>query len=363
MTQMAAEAQAETAAENIFSNAPKAENLSLSNTDLIAKLHEDARSFLHKLGFFFEEDFYETHDKEVIKFKIEKDKKKINCWLKCRYPLRKDGTIGLCITFGAHHTSLAQHDTNTFWADSNFQLTDEERQRINERLAEGKQRADERAKEEKRISDEQANWCIEKYKNASIRGTSPYFERKGIIPSDIRYEIRRYYSEGNNEETIALIPLRDIKGQLRALQEIYPTKRLINEADKKLRDKNSLGKYSGCFFSFGKLEDGKTICIAEGYATAASIFESTNYTSLMVVGRTNILNVGREIKRKFLNSEIIICGDDDIDTNGNPGRTDAVAAAQTLKCRVVFPSFSEDKKRKQDETSYKDFNDLMLICG
>lgn len=374
MTQNTAKLQAETAAENISPNVPKVENLSSSNTDIIAKLHEEARSFLHSHGFFFEEDFEETHETEQIKFKIfhENSKKKINCWLKCSYPLRKDGTVGLCITFGAFHHSLAQHDTKTFWADSNFQLTEEERQSINERLAEGKRHADERAKEEQKISDEKADWCIEKLKNASTRGKSPYFDKKRIAPFCVFYEIRRQYSEsGHTEETIALIPLRNIKGTTRALQEIYPSKRKFKE-DEEPRDKNTLGKYSGCFFTFGKLEDGNPICIAEGYATAAPIFESTNTTILMVVTRTNILNVCKEINRKYPNSQIIICGDDDVDTEGNPGRTDAITAANAInakipdgkpKCKVVFPKFPEDMKRDASGKSFKDFHDLWFIYG
>jgi phage/plasmid primase-like uncharacterized protein len=333
--------------------------------DPISKLHEEARCFLHTLGFLFEEDFYETNESEQIKFVIphEDRKKRIKCWLKCRYLPKQDGTPGLCITFGAFHHSLPHHDTKTFWADSNFELTQEERLSINERLAEDKQRADEREKEVKKAADEKANWCLEKYKIASIRGNSPYFDEKGIKPIGIRYEIRREYREGNyTEETVALIFLSNIQGKIRAFQEIYPSKRKFHENEKP-RNKNSYGAYSGCFFTFGKIEDGKPICIAEGYATAASIFESTNYTTLMVVSCTNILNVAKEIKKKCPKSEITICGDDDVANRENPGRKCATEAAQQLKCKVAFPIFPKVDKKRDNDKSYTDFNDLMLICN
>jgi hypothetical protein len=238
-------------------------------------------------------------------------------------------------------------------------------------LTEGKQRADERAKEEQKIADEKAHWCLDKYEHASIRGKSPYFDRKGIIPSNIRFEIRRYYNEGNfTEETVALIPLRNIKGQIRALQEIYPSKRKFKEDDKHTRDKNTVGSYSGCFFTFGKLTDGQPINICEGYATGYSIFSSTNQTILMAVSRTNLMNIAKQIKQRYPNSEITICGDDDVDTEGNPGRTDAIAAATAInaripdgkpKCRVVFPTFPENRKRDESGKSFKDFHDLWFI--
>lgn len=333
---------------------------SKSNRNLLDVLHEQARSFLSQQDFDFDEkEFEETHDKEVIKFKSTVEGKEIKCWLKCSYPVRQNGTPGFCITYGAFHPELPQQDTKTFWLDESYELTEEERKAINERREEGRLRADKRAKEEKKTADEYADWCKEKFQNASERGFSPYFQRKGVeLPSGIRYEIRK--ADGI-EETIALIPLKNIKGEIRGLQEIYPSKRKIHEDDKAPRDKNTLGKYSGCFFTFGKLENGKPICVAEGYATAYSIFISTNITTLMVVARTNIDSVLKGIARKYKNSEIIICGDDDVDTQGNPGRTDAENAARKYRCKVVFPQFLEGKKRDEEGNAFKDFHDLMLI--
>lgn len=323
-------------------------------------------------GFDFGSDFKETHDKEVIKFKIQIGNKKIKCWLKCCY-LKKANSLGFCITFGAFSNMMPAQITQTFWTDSNFQLTEKERNAINEKLALGRQQAREREKHDKKIADDLADWCREKYQTASLTGSSPYFGRKCVDQSDIRFEIRRSYDDEGKltEETVALIPLRDINGNVRALEEIYPTKRKFHP-DAEPRDKNTLGKYAGCFFTFGKIEDGKRIQLSEGYATAASIFASNNQTSLMVITRTNILNVAKAIHQKYPNSEIIICGDDDIETKGNQGRTDAIAAANQLnaaiwenrpKCRVVFPEFPEGKEYDENGKAYTDFNDLMLICG
>ena len=149
--------------------------------DPIEKLHEEARLFLHSNGFIFEDEFYETHDKEVINFELDhpdSTKEKIKCWLRCCYPQKNDGTLGFCITFGAHNPILPVHISKTFWSDSTFILTEEDRKAINDRLAKGRRLASERELEEKKVDDATADWCMEKLRKASITGTSPYFEKK-----------------------------------------------------------------------------------------------------------------------------------------------------------------------------------------
>jgi phage/plasmid primase-like uncharacterized protein len=264
---------------------------------------------------------------------------------------------------------MPAHVTKTFWTDSNFQFTERERKAINEKLVLVRQQAREREKHDKKIADDLADWCLERYQNASPLGFSPYFDRKGVKPCDIHFEVRESYDEGKPaEETVALIPLRDINGNIRALEEIYSTKRKFYP-DAEPRDKNTLGKYAGCFFTFGKIEDGKRIQLSEGYATAASLFGSNNHTSLMVITRTNILNVAKAIHQKYPNSEIVICGDDDIETKDNPGRTDAIAAAKHInsniltnqpKCKVVFPEFPKDRNLDENGKAFTDFNDTLL---
>ncbi len=328
----------------------------------LKKLHDNARNFLLQNGIEYDGEFYETAENEIIKFKVphpESSRKLIQCWLKCSYLERKNGDPGLCITYGAFHPTLPQHDTKTFWMDETFHLSDEERAAIQERLAISRQMADERAKEEKKIADAKADWCVEKYRGASPQGHSPYFDRKGITPSDIRYEVRRTYAEDGTvaEETIALIPLRNISGKIQGLQEIYPTKRRFGD-DPKPRDKNTNGTYTSCFFTFGKIEDGKPICLAEGYATAGSIFQSINTTTLMTVSRVNIQNVVKALKRKYPNSNITICADADPD-----GLKDATEAARKLKCKLAVPKFPEGRDKDAEGNSHKDFNDLMLVAG
>jgi len=339
------------------------------NFNPISKLHEDARSFMHSKNIFFDGAFYQTIDKENIYFEINDGNSTKKCWLKCSYPESRKGRQGFRITFGGFHPDLPDKLTETFWPDKDYHPTDEQAKENVKRDKERKREAELRAIELKKTDDEKASQLKGRYDKASATGLSPYFDKKGITPICVRYEIR-------GRETLALIPLKNIDGEIRALQEIYPTKRVLQQA-KEPRDKNVIGKYSGCFFTFGELENGKKIHISEGYSTANSIFESTSEIALMAVSRTNLFNVAKAVREKCPDSEIIICGDDDIDKKLNQGRADAIVTAKAInqlmdkeekykgthKCKVVFPVFPEDQERDENKKAYTDFNDLMLVSG
>jgi len=63
-------------------------------------------------------------------------------------------------------------------------------------------------------------------------------------------------------------------------------------------------------------------------------------------------------KKRVPKAHIIIAGDDDHKTEGNPGRTKAIEAASSIDTSVVFPDFGENLPEKAT-----DFNDLHLLKG
>ena len=65
--------------------------------------------------------------------------------------------------------------------------------------------------------------------------------------------------------------------------------------------------------------------------------------------------VALSCKEKWPGAELIIAGDDDRLTNGNPGRTKANAAAAKAGATVAFPNWPEGAP--EDLT---DFNDLAV---
>jgi len=93
------------------------------------------------------------------------------------------------------------------------------------------------------------------------------------------------------------------------------------------------------------------IYIAEGYATAASVHEATGSTVYVAFNAGNLYEVASYVKSIHPTARIIIAGDDDTATAGNPGRTKATQAAEGLGLEVAFPS------------GYVDFNDQLQGLG
>ena len=122
-----------------------------------------------------------------------------------------------------------------------------------------------------------------------------------------------------------VIPMRDSAGVLHSLQFIDA------EGNKRFLPG---GRKRGCYFSIGR-PDGK-ICIAEGYATAASIYQATGHAVAVAFDAGNLRPVAEEIRRKFPRIGIVLCADNDINTPGNPGLTKAREAAAAVGGLVVF---------------------------
>jgi len=97
---------------------------------------------------------------------------------------------------------------------------------------------------------------------------------------------------------------------------------------------------------------------SKGFATGASIFEATGYRVRCAFNCGNLKDVAIITRDKYPNSRIIIAADDDHKTEGNPGRTKALEAAQLISSSVMFPDFGEAPPEKAT-----DYNDLRLLKG
>lgn len=141
-----------------------------------------------------------------------------------------------------------------------------------------------------------------------------------------------------------VIPLRDGNGHLHALQQINPQ-------GKKLFPK--YGRKSGCFHALGELAGAEVIGLAEGYATAASCRQAAGWPMVMAVDSGNLPVVAAAIRRLCPAARLVVCGDDDPATAGNPGRTKAESTAQAVGGVAVFPAGGAGK----------DWNDLHVAQG
>ncbi|HVC36978.1 MAG TPA: toprim domain-containing protein, partial [Gammaproteobacteria bacterium] len=116
------------------------------------------------------------------------------------------------------------------------------------------------------------------------------------------------------------------------------------------------GRVAGCCFSIGKLNG--VLCIAEGFATGASIYESTGHAAAIVFTVGNLLAIAKAARAKYPDTKIVLCADDDVATPGNPGLTKATEAALVVSGRVALPDFGADRP-----DGVTDFNDLHRLKG
>lgn len=92
----------------------------------------------------------------------------------------------------------------------------------------------------------------------------------------------------------------------------------------------------------------ETIVICEGYATARSIAESTDFYVIAAMSACNLRCVVEKLARRFPNSKIVIAADND--EAGRKAAEDAKQAVNTIE--IVYPTHE-----------CNDFNDLRVAHG
>src|SRR5262249_27530129 len=117
----------------------------------------------------------------------------------------------------------------------------------------------------------------------------PYLQAKGIKSHGLRLH-----------DSALVIPMRDTAGLIHSLQFIGPDgeKRFLTG-----------GPGKGGYFSIGK--PSGTVCIAEGFATAASVHEATGYAVAVAFNAGNLLAVALALRDKLPAARIVICADND----------------------------------------------------
>lgn len=113
------------------------------------------------------------------------------------------------------------------------------------------------------------------------------------------------------------------------------------------------GMVKGCYSSLGVITPGAPLYVCEGWATAATIHAETGAAVAAAMNAGNLLAVGQRLQRQHSDAVPIVAGDDDRQTEGNPGKTAATKAAATLGCGLVLPPWSG-----AEPLTLSDFNDL-----
>lgn len=121
-----------------------------------------------------------------------------------------------------------------------------------------------------------------------------------------------------------IVPMLSPDGEIASLQYI--------PADGKNKRYHGGGRKDGVFYCLNGGTD--TICVAEGYATASSIFEATGHTTYVSFDAGNLAAVAEMVRQYHADADIVIVADND---SSQAGETHAAAAAKACQGRYVMP--------------------------
>jgi putative DNA primase/helicase len=167
----------------------------------------------------------------------------------------------------------------------------------------------------------------------------PYLFRKGVRSYGLRLYRGSLEIAGMNCDGALLVPINNANGKLQSLEfisqeEIPDNKRFLPK-----------GKKAGNFFLIG--DPGDVICVAEGYADAASLYGATSCASVVAFDAGNISSVVETLRSRYPSTGILACIDND-EAGAKAGRS----LSGIDRVKVIPPP-----------EGFKDFNELYRRSG
>ncbi len=222
--------------------------------------------------------------------------------------------------------------------ESREPITPVERERI--QAEQQRRQVEQQARQDKTACKARALWQAAK----PAPEDHPYLIRKQVKPHGLRVGTwKRSVKDDQGKyqpliiENALLLPMVDQTGVIRSLQAIFTEKHPVLD-----RDKDFLpgGGRAGLFGWIGPRT--KKALIAEGFGTAATLHEESGYRVYIAFAANNLMAVGRIVREKLPDAEIVFCADNDTQTPGNPGLTKATEAAQVVNGSVAVPPIDGD---------------------
>jgi len=199
------------------------------------------------------------------------------------------------------------------WCNRNFKsLSLQEKQRYQSKMRDSERQRKQEQQKCHKAAQEKAQYI---WGNALKCLSHPYLTKKRVPSYKLRMSKDRL-----------LIPLRDAKGVLQSLQFIDPHGNKLFLSG---------GRKKGCHYLIGIPKD--SLCIAEGYATAASIYEATRIPVAVAFDAGNLEPVAEVIRKTFPNIAVTICADNDA-----VGIKKARAAAIAVDAKLAIPPINGD---------------------
>ena len=245
--------------------------------------------------------------------------------------------IGTLLHLAKEHGFVLPKASEAPAAPSPEVLAQRERERVQRLQAE---QARQQAAHAAAAADAVAQWDA-----ASDTGASPYLARKGVQAHGVRFAA----------DGCVLVPLRDAAGALWNLQRIAPERPAVGTDKLFLKG----GRKSGLWHWCGDPAGAQVLLIAEGLATAASLHQATGRPVAVAFDAGNLAHVAKALRQQYRAALLVLCGDDDRDTEArtgtNTGRVKAEAAARAVRGLAVFPEGLPD--------GGSDFNDMHQAQG
>jgi phage/plasmid primase-like uncharacterized protein len=232
--------------------------------------------------------------------------------------------------FGCWRSGLKQ----TWCGKASQQMTESERVEQRRRLEVARRL---REAEEQRRHTEAADRAKQLWNHAAPAPVDhPYLKNKQVQPHGLRVD-------GNNQLIVPVL----IENTFRSLQFIDA------DGSKKFLPG---GEVKGGAYLLGDVMKGDTFLVCEGFATAASLHEATALPTFMAFSANNLHPVAEQLRRQYPMATILVCGDNDLRSDGTPntGLKAARAAANAIGGALVMPNLEGQKC---------DFNDVARANG
>ena len=309
-------------------------SLFLHHLSIKGKIMQELKSALQECGYNYSPEL----DGTIKRFPTGKDKSgEKSGWFVGYQNFTQKGDLLIVARFSDYRRS----DVSEY--QSNIKLNKVEKTQLAKTIKD----AEKKVKEEREALQLQTSDRAKLYwDHSSTNPHANYLSRKKI--NDLYGAMTAMDSQGR----CVVVPLQDNEGKLWTTQTI---------SDDGFKMFMKGGKKTGSYHVIPDrelLNDQEVIYIAEGYATAASIYQAINKPVVVAFDTNNLIAVGKAIRNKYTECAIIFCADDDGEikrpdgTVWNPGIDTAKKASEALNAQYISPKF----KDKKDQSDYNDLH-------
>ncbi len=237
--------------------------------------------------------------------------------------------------FGDHRLGFTEK-----FVESRKTMTTRDRKRIGQAMREA---SAQRARDLEEEHEKAASIVNDIWRDADPATAHPYLERKKVSAYRLRVA-----------DDWLLVPVTDGE-RIHSLQR-------ISVEGKKLFYPG--GKTKGLFYPIGLAEKPADLFICEGIATGLTIYQLHKTPVIVAFSAKNLIPVAERMRWLYQNAAIVIAGDNDHATPGNPGKAAAeIAAARSSgagnSTAWVVPDFTGLPYTDKDT----DYNDLAILRG